>query len=155
MNRGRIGASLARVRVLGLDLGEKRIGLAVSDEDARIAFPAGVLVRKSERQDFAALRKLVEERGIGRAVVGLPLHMSGRAGPQAEAARAFAVTLAEKAGIPVDTLDERWTSVAAERSLRETGRRTIERHGKGVVDEVAATLLLGAYLERLRNAPKP
>jgi putative Holliday junction resolvase len=146
---------LARVRVLGLDLGEKRIGLAVSDEDARIAFPAGVLVRKSERQDFAALRKLVEERGIGRAVVGLPLHMSGRAGPQAEAARAFAATLAEKAGIPVDTLDERWTSVAAERSLRETGRRTIERHGKGVVDEVAATLLLGAYLERLRNAPKP
>lgn len=143
------------MRVLGLDLGEKRIGLAVSDEDARIAFPAGVLVRKSERQDFAALRKLVEERGIGRAVVGLPLHMSGRAGPQAEAARAFAVTLAEKAGIPVDTLDERWTSVAAERSLRETGRRTIERHGKGVVDEVAATLLLGAYLERLRNAPKP
>jgi putative Holliday junction resolvase len=146
---------LARVRVLGLDLGEKRIGLAVSDEDARIAFPAGVLVRKSERQDFAALRKLVEERGIGRAVVGLPLHMSGRAGPQAEAARAFAATLAEKAGIPVDTLDERWTSVAAERSLRETGRRTIERHGKGVVDEVAATLLLGAYLERLQNAPKP
>lgn len=143
------------MRVLGLDLGEKRIGLAVSDEDARIAFPAGVLVRKSERQDFAALRKLVEERGIGRAVVGLPLHMSGRAGPQAEAARAFAATLAEKAGIPVDTLDERWTSVAAERSLRETGRRTIERHGKGVVDEVAATLLLGAYLERLRNAPKP
>jgi putative Holliday junction resolvase len=146
---------LARVRVLGLDLGEKRIGLAVSDEDARIAFPAGVLVRKSERQDFAALRKLVEERGIGRAVVGLPLHMSGRAGPQAEAARAFAAMLAEKAGIPVDTLDERWTSVAAERSLRETGRRTIERHGKGVVDEVAATLLLGAYLERMQNAAKP
>lgn len=143
------------MRVLGIDLGEKRIGLAVSDEDARIAFPAGVLVRKNERHDFAALRKLVEERGIGRAVVGLPLHMSGRAGPQAEAARAFAVMLAEKAGIPVDTLDERWTSVAAERSLRETGRRTIERHGKGVVDEVAATLLLGAYLERLRNAAKP
>ena len=143
------------MRVLGLDLGEKRIGLAVSDEDGRIAFPAGVLVRKSERQDFAALRKLVEERGIGRAVVGLPLHMSGRAGPQAEAARAFAATLAEKAGIPVDTLDERWTSVAAERSLRETGRRTIERHGKGVVDEVAATLLLSTYLERLQNAAKP
>lgn len=143
------------MRVLGLDLGEKRIGLAVSDEDGRIAFPAGVLVRKSERQDFAALRKLVEERGIGRAVVGLPLHMSGRAGPQAEAARAFAATLAEKAGIPVDTLDERWTSVAAERSLRETGRRTIERHGKGVVDEVAATLLLSTYLDRLQNAAKP
>jgi putative Holliday junction resolvase len=81
--------------------------------------------------------------------------MSGRAGPQAEAARAFAATLAQKAGIPVDTLDERWTSVAAERSLRETGRRTIERHGKGVVDEVAATLLLSTYLERMQNAAKP
>lgn len=143
------------MRVLGIDLGEKRIGLAVSDEDARIAFPAGVLVRRNERQDFAALRELVEKRGIGRAVVGLPLHMSGRAGPQAEAARAFAAALAEQAGIPVDTLDERWTSVAAERSLRESGRRTIEKHGKGVVDEVAATLLLGAYLERMQNAAKP
>lgn len=143
------------MRVLGLDLGEKRIGLAVSDAEARIAFPAGVLLRKSERQDFAALRKLVEEREIGRAVVGLPLHMSGRAGPQAEAARAFAAALAERTGIPVDTLDERWTSVAAERSLRETGRRTIERRGKGVVDEVAATLLLSTYLERLQRAAKP
>ena len=74
--------------MLGIDLGTKRIGLAVSDEDGRIAFPAGVLERRSKRADFAALTKLVRERGIGAAVVGLPLHMSGRVGPEAEAAKA-------------------------------------------------------------------
>lgn len=140
------------MRVLGIDLGTRRIGLAVSDEDGRIAFPAGTLERKSKRADFAALRKLVRARQIGCAVVGLPLHMSGRAGVEAEAARAFATALAEATGIPVDTLDERWTSVAAHRSLRESGRRVVEKHGKGIVDEVAATLLLSTYLERRRRS---
>lgn len=140
------------MRVLGIDLGTRRIGLAVSDEDGRIAFPAGTLERKSKRADFAALCKLVRERQIGGAVVGLPLHMSGRAGVEAEAARAFATALAEAAGIPVDTLDERWTSVAAHRSLQESGRRVVEKHGKGIVDEVAATLLLSTYLERCRRS---
>jgi putative Holliday junction resolvase len=140
------------VRVLGIDLGAKRIGLAISDEEARIAFPAGTLERKGERATLRALVALVRERGVARAVVGLPLHMNGRAGPEAEAARGFAAALATAAGIPVETLDERWTSVAAERSLRESGRRTIERRGKGVVDEVAATLLLSTYLERLQRA---
>ncbi|RIL07734.1 MAG: Holliday junction resolvase RuvX [Proteobacteria bacterium] len=139
------------MRVLGIDLGERRIGLAVSDEEARIAFPAGSLDRKNRRTDLAALVALVRERAIGRAVVGLPLHMSGRAGPEAEAARRFASALGEAAGIPVDTLDERWTSVAAERSLAEGRRRTVERRGKGVVDEVAATLLLSTYLERIQR----
>jgi len=140
------------VRVLGIDLGERRIGLAVSDAEGRIAFPAGSLLRKGRKPDFAALCALVRERGIARAVVGLPLHMSGRAGPEAEAARRFAGELAHAAGIPVDTLDERWTSIAAERSLAESGRRTVERRGKGVVDEVAATLLLSTYLDRMQRA---
>lgn len=140
------------MRVLGIDLGERRIGLAVSDEEGRIAFPAGALLRTSRRADFAALCALVAERGVERAVVGLPLHMSGRAGPEAEAAKRFAAEFAAQAGIPVDLLDERWTSIAAERSLAESGRRTVERRGKGVVDEVAATLLLSTYLERLQRA---
>jgi putative Holliday junction resolvase len=140
------------VRVLGIDLGTRRIGLSVSDEDGRIAFPAGTLERRSKRADFAALCKLVREREIGSAVVGLALHMSGRAGPEADAARAFAKDLAEAARIPVDLLDERWTSVAAHRALQESGRRTVEKHGKGIVDEVAATLLLSTYLERRQRA---
>jgi putative Holliday junction resolvase len=145
-----------RVRTLALDYGERRIGVAISDPSGVIATPLETITTpRGDADALARIAELVKTREVGQIVLGLPLHMSGRAGPQAEAARAFAATLAEKAGIPVDTLDERWTSVAAERSLRETGRRTIERHGKGVVDEVAATLLLGAYLERMRNAAKP
>lgn len=140
------------MRVLGLDLGEKRIGLAVSDEEARIAFPAGFIERKGRRRDLAALCALVRERGIGSAVVGLPLHMSGRRGPEAEAAERFAGELAAAAAIPVELLDERWTSVAAERALQETGRRVKQRKGRGEVDAIAATLLLSTWLERRRSA---
>jgi putative Holliday junction resolvase len=140
------------MRVLGLDLGEKRIGLAVSDEAAAIAFPAGFLARKGPRKDLEALVALVRARGIGGAVVGLPLHMDGRRGPEAEAAETFARTLAAAAAIPVELLDERWTSVAAERALQETGRRVKQKKGRGEVDAIAATLLLSTYLERRRNA---
>jgi putative Holliday junction resolvase len=140
------------MRWLGLDLGEKRIGLAVSDEDARIAFPAGFMERKGRRRDLAALCALVRERRIGGAVVGLPLHMDGRRGPEAAAAEAFARELAAAAAIPVELLDERWTSVAAERALQETGRRVKQRRGRGEVDAIAATLLLSTHLDRRRNA---
>jgi putative Holliday junction resolvase len=140
------------MRWLGLDLGEKRIGLAVSDEEGRIAFPAGFLERKGRRRDLDALRALVRERGIGGAVVGLPLHMDGRRGPEAEAAEAFARELAAATGIPVELLDERWTSVAAERALQETGRRVKQRRGRGEVGAIAASLLLSTHLDRLRNA---
>ena len=140
------------MRVLGLDLGEKRIGLAISDEDARIAFPAGFLERKGRRRDFDALRALVREREIGSVVVGWPLHMSGRRGPEAEAAERFAGELSTALKIPVELLDERWTSVAAERAMQETGRRVKQRKGRGEVDAIAATLLLSTYLERRRHA---
>jgi putative Holliday junction resolvase len=140
------------MRVLGLDLGEKRIGLAISDAEGRIAFPAGHLDRVGPRKDLEALAALIAERGVERAVVGLPLHLDGRAGREAEAARAFASSLAASAGIPVETLDERWTTVAAHRSLREAGRGTARRRGKGAVDAVAAALLLSTYLDRLHGA---
>jgi len=140
------------MRVLGLDLGKRRIGLAISDPEGRIAFPAGHLERVAIGKDLTALGTLIAERGVERAVVGLPLHLDGRAGPEAEAARAFATSLAERAGIPVELLDERWTTVAAERSLHEMGPGTARRRGKGAVDAVAATLLLSTYLDRLRLA---
>ncbi len=140
------------MRVLGLDLGEKRIGLAISDEAGRIAFPAGFLERKGRRRDFAALRTIVRERDIGSAVVGWPLHMSGRRGSEAEAAERFAEEFSKVLKIPVELLDERWTSVAAERAMQETGRRVKQRKGRGEVDAIAATLLLSTYLERRRHA---
>jgi putative Holliday junction resolvase len=89
----------------------------------------------------------VRQRGAGCVVVGLPIHMSGRRGPEAEAALAFAAELARRAGVPVETQDERWTSREAERSLREMGR-TSRKRARGEVDEIAATLLLRAFLER-------
>ncbi len=133
-------------RFLGLDYGTRRIGLAVSDPDARIAFPEGTLERRGERRDVEAICKLVGERGVVGIVVGLPLHMDGRRGPEAEAAAAFARTVGEAAGVPVELLDERWTTVEAERALRESGRKGKKR--RAVVDAVAATLLLRTWLER-------
>ena len=133
--------------VLGVDLGAKRIGLAVSDPDARVAFPAGALESRGPARDVAAIAEIVRERGAGCVVIGLPIHMSGRRGPEAQAAQRFAEALAKKSGVPVETLDERWTSREAERSLQEMGR-TSKKRARGEVDAIAATLLLRSFLER-------
>jgi putative Holliday junction resolvase len=135
--------------VLGLDLGRKRIGLAVSDPDGVVALPAGALESRGLEKDVAAVCALARERGAGCVVVGLPVHMDGREGPEAAAARRFTARLVEASGLRVEVLDERWTSVEAERALAETGRRGRKR--RGVVDAVAATLLLRTWLERERG----
>ena len=137
--------------VLGIDLGRKRIGLAISDESERIALPAGILESRGRAADLAAIRRLAHERGVSCVVVGLPLHMNGRPGPEAEAARAFAAALAGALGVPVETLDERWSTVEAERTLRETGQSRRKRRS-GAADTLAATLLLRTFLERRARA---
>jgi putative Holliday junction resolvase len=140
-------ATLTHVRVLGVDLGSKRIGLAISDEAAEIAFPAGILDSRGRKRDIRALRELITEKHIGRAVVGLPIHMDGRRGPEAEKAIRFATDLSEATGIPVDTLDERWTSQEAERLLKNVPKkRGPGRREKGIVDEMAASIILRTYL---------
>ena len=136
-------------RILGVDYGTHRIGLAVSDSEGRIAFPEGTLQRRGERRDLETLCALVKERDVSGIVVGLPLHMDGRRGPEAEAAEKFAAGLGEATGVPVEMLDERWTTVEAERALRETGRKGRKR--REVIDSVAATLLLRTFLERREN----
>ena len=136
--------------VLGVDLGRKRIGLAISDPSERVALPAGMIESRGRAADLAALGSLARERGVERIVVGLPLHMSGRAGPEAAAARAFAKALETESGIPVDVLDERWSTVEAERTLRETGQSRRKRK-PGAADTLAATLLLRTFLERRAN----
>lgn len=137
------------MRILGVDLGRKRIGLAVTDEAGAIAFPAGMIDSRGRKKDVAALRTMIAERGIERAVVGLPLHLDGRRGPEAENAVAFAAALAQAAGIQVDTLDERWTSQEAERLLEPTTRKKRDkRRAKGTVDEMAASIILTTYLAR-------
>jgi putative Holliday junction resolvase len=131
-------------------MGSKRIGLAVSDEQGMFAFPSGKLERIGRKKDLAALARLIEEREIGSVVVGDPLHMSGRPGKGADAAKSFAADLAELTGLPVETLDERLTSVEAERTLTASGRNAKQQ--KEVVDSVAASIILSTYLERKRNA---
>ncbi len=138
------------MRVLGLDLGERRIGLSISDPEATVATPAGVLERTGLARDLSALGALIREREVERVVVGLPIHMDGHLGPEAEAARRFAAALSEAVGVKVDLLDERWTSVEAERALRESGVRGSKRRKS--IDSVAATILLRTYLAR-RAAP--
>jgi putative Holliday junction resolvase len=155
-------ATLIFVRILGVDLGSKRIGLAISDEAGAIAFPAGILESRGRKRDIASLARLIVEKNVGRAVVGLPIHMDGRRGPEAEQASKFADALHDASGIPVDTIDERWTSREAERLLqpvpqkRGTKRRKPNRLGpeqrkKGVVDEMAASIILRTYLAQQGN----
>lgn len=137
------------MKILGLDMGSKRIGLAVSDTEETFAFPRGKLDRKGRDKDLAALKRLIEEETIERVVVGVPLHMSGRQSKGADAARAFAAALAEHAAIPVETLDERLTTVEAERTLQASGRRAKDQ--REVVDSVAASIILSTYLDLRRN----
>lgn len=135
------------MRILGIDLGSKRIGLAISDEEGAFAFPAGILDSRGRKRDIGALRKMILEKHIGRAVIGLPIHMDGRRGPEAEKAIQFASELSETSGIPVDTLDERWTSQEAERLLQQVPKtRSPGRRKKGLVDEMAASIILRTYL---------
>lgn len=148
----RIGtATVARpMKTLALDMGSKRIGLAISDDEGTFAFPTGKLDRKGRKVDLEALATLVREREVRRIVVGIPLHMSGRPGKGAEAAHAFAKDLSKATGIVVDTLDERLTTVEAERALTATGHRAKKQ--RDVIDSVAASIILSTYLAMQRNA---
>ncbi len=142
------------VRVLGVDLGSRRIGLAVSDPEARFAFPLDAIESSGSTRDIAALRTLIAEQEIGQVVVGLPLHMDGRSGPEADAAKRFAASLADATGLPVALLDERWTTVEAERGLQASGASRGKRRKarkSGARDSMAASILLRTWLEREAN----
>ncbi len=134
------------MRVLALDLGERRIGVAVSDPTGTVARPVGVVERKSRAEDFAAIARLVAEYGAERVVVGRPLTLRGEAGPQARWVEAYAQALAEALPVPVELWDERYTTVAAQEIL-ETTRRPGKRRRRGEVDAVAAAVLLQGVLE--------
>ena len=135
-------------RVLGLDLGEARIGVAISDDDRRLAVPLGT-VRTGAPADVKAIAAIAKEQGITEVVVGMPLQLSGRAGDAAEHARTFAEVLRQALGLPVSLQDERLSTVEAERGLAAAGVRGRER--RRVVDQAAATVILQAYLDRRRD----
>jgi len=132
-------------RVLGLDVGSKRIGIAISDPLGITAQGLETLQRKNKRLDFEALTKLVRDLSVSEIVVGFPLRMSGEEGIQAEKMQRFAEELRERVGLPVHLWDERLTSAEANRLLRET-EMSIKRRGQ-VVDQMAAVLILQSWME--------
>jgi putative Holliday junction resolvase len=132
--------------VLALDLGEVRIGVAVSDPGRRVAVPAGTLRVAGAPQDLRAVAALVREHGATEVVVGHPLSLSGRRGPAARRAEEFAQGLGAILDVPVHLEDERLTTVEAERGLREAGAS--RRARRGAADQAAATLILRAFLEK-------
>jgi putative Holliday junction resolvase len=164
------------VRVLALDVGERRIGLAISDPEGRVAVPLETLERGDEDADLRALADLVSREDVQVVVVGLPLSLDGTVGPQAERTQEFARRLATRLGRarPLEMWDERLSTVAAERSLlrpgpsgrrgqRQAGGRTSRQIGAGkrraaerrqdARDALAATLILQAYLDSRRRPP--
>jgi len=137
---------MAGERLLGLDIGGRRIGVAVSDELGMIASPVAMIERGS---DVAReLRALIERYGASRLVAGLPVGMSGREGSQAAETRAYADALAAEVGLPLEYWDERLTTSIAEKHLIATGTRREKR--KQRVDAVAAAVILQGYLDNQR-----
>jgi putative holliday junction resolvase len=133
-------------RVLGIDLGTVRVGLAVSDPDGVLAQPLDVVPREGATDAIADRSRELE---VGEVVVGIPLRMDGSHGPEADAADDFASALEASLGLPVARWDERLSTKEAERSMRAAG--TNSRKQRGVVDKVAAAMVLQSFLDSRRH----
>jgi putative Holliday junction resolvase len=132
-------------RVLALDLGRKRIGLAISDELGITAQGLDTLERQGRRDDIESLRRIVAEKGVTMILMGDPLHMSGDASRQGDYTREFAGELQRKTGLSIEFRDERWTSREAERTIRGAGVANKAR--KPTIDRLSAVILLQSYLD--------
>ena len=140
-------------RILGLDLGQKTIGIALSDTSGTIATAMTSLSRGKFSADAGKLERLFEELNVGGVVIGLPLNMDGSEGPSAQSARAFARNLAGRVDIPLTLWDERLSTVAVTRTLLDAdasrGRRA------QIVDKMAAAYILQGALDRMRHIERP
>ena len=133
------------MRILALDVGERRIGVALSDPTQTLARSLMVVERRSDRETMERLAGLAKKQGVERVVVGYPLSLRGDAGPQAETVGRFAEALAATVDVPVELWDERYSTVEAERVLRERGLDGRQRRKQ--VDATAAAIILQAYLD--------
>ncbi len=134
------------MRAVGLDLGEKRIGVAISDSSGNVATPYEVVFRTGNRdEEHRKIRAIVEEVEAEILVIGLPLSLDGSEGKAAQGAKAEAEAIGRIVSVPVEMHDERLTTVEAERLLKEQGLKAPER--RKVVDKVAAAILLQAWME--------
>ena len=134
-------------RILGIDLGQARIGLAVSDELQFLAHPIETIKRSQHKNAVARVAEVVREKDVGCVVIGLPRHLNGAIGAAANDALAFAEKLRAIVPCEVRTWDERFTTVAAHAALRESGKSS--RQTRGYVDQVAAQIILQSYLDSL------
>lgn len=141
------GALVARV--LGFDVGDRRIGLAISDPLGYTAQPLFTLHRAGKRADLKSVARVLRKHGVTEAVVGNPLYMSGDQSPQAAKAQAFAEDLRTELGLTVHLWDERLTTTQAHRHLDDAGHAAMGR--KGIIDQVAAVLILQSFLEARAN----
>ena len=143
-------------RFLGIDYGERRIGLAISDPSATIAQPLPTLHRRrGKRPPAAAVLKLAEDQGAAGFVLGLPLTPLGDESAWTAEVRTFGERLASRSGLPVYFMDERFTSISAERAVRSLGLPRRQREQKERVDAAAAVLILQSFLDRLAAGTPP
>ncbi len=132
------------MRVLALDPGERRIGIAISDPSGAVARPLQTLVRRSKEEDFASLAALVAEHDVELVVIGRPLSLNGTEGPQARRSARYGLALAEHLSVPVVSWDERFTTAEAEEIVHQNRGK---KRGKGELDAIAAAVLLQRYLD--------
>lgn len=140
------------MRTLGLDVGDRRIGVAISDPEGWLAVPLRVIDQKTE-DARSVLINLVRAEEVGQIVIGLPISMSGERGAQAERAAEFATLLSTALDLPIALLDERLTSVEADRRMQEAGMRG--RAMKANRDAVAAAIILQSFLDSRKAPPLP
>ena len=136
--------------ILGVDIGDARTGVAISDELGIAAHPLCTIYRKSRKAVLAELHELVIAHNVEQIVVGLPLQLDGETGTQAKKVKRFAKRLAQQVNLPIVFWDESFTTIEAAQILRGTKKRRKKR--KQVIDQVAAVLILEGYLEELRNS---
>ncbi|MCU1320866.1 MAG: Holliday junction resolvase YqgF [Acidobacteriaceae bacterium] len=141
---------MATGRVMALDMGKVRVGVALSDPLGYTAQPLLTLWRKSRGEDLRSLLRLIRKHEVGEIVVGNPLHMSGDLSPWAAKVQDFAEELHKRSGLPVHLWDERLSSVAAHEILDEAGHRKEDR--KHVIDQVAAVVILRGWMEAKEDA---
>lgn len=137
--------------ILGIDFGRVRIGLAISDELRLLAHPLETI--PANKEALKRIADIVQQRNIDKVVVGVPRHLSGQFGESANQALAFTTRLRARLKCSVEVWDERLTTVAAERALREAGKKM--RKTRHIVDQVAAQMILQSYLDRERNVAAP
>ena len=135
------------MKYLALDVGDRRVGVAIGDSEVRIATPVDIVERKSLEQDVNALKRIVRNYGVEQLIVGLPRNMDETIGPQAVSVRVYAEKIAQTLSLPLTLWDERLTTIDAAERLASTGTRGSLRKSRRALDAIAASVILQDYLD--------